>query len=69
MTRTEFRDLLQTIGWSERELAARLGAHRNTVNDWANDRRKPPQIVLEWLASLAVAHEARPAPEWRVAGS
>lgn len=69
MTGPELRTHLAAIGWSARDLAAQLGAHPNTVNDWLLERRQMPEPIQHWLQALAravtQAHARLPAPEWR----
>ncbi len=48
---------LATIGWTERELARRVGRHQTTIVRWVrrglDDRR-----IANRLETLAAAHEA-----------
>ena len=56
--------LLERIGWTTGELAARLGIAPATVRDWVSGRRAAPPAVLEWVAHVAAAVEAcGPQPE------
>lgn len=41
---------LSRLGWSNRELARRLGVAEATTRAW----REPPAAVIEWLASIVV---------------
>lgn len=65
MTPDELLKALDAIGWSARELAVRLGCHRNLVVEWTSGRRRCPEPVALWLAGLQAHHLAHPAPAWR----
>lgn len=56
------RTHLETIGWSQRALADRLGIHETRVRRWASGAVQIPPAVLAWLDRLAEAHRAHPAP-------
>jgi ribosome-binding protein aMBF1 (putative translation factor) len=62
MTPTQRRTALQTIGWSQRGLAARLGWDDGTVRRWLRQDGIAPADVDTWLERLAEAHAANPAP-------
>ena len=34
-------EALDATGWTKADLARRLGAHKDTVQDWAQDRMQP----------------------------
>lgn len=63
MTPTEYRAALESIGWTQRGLAERLGIHETRTRRWATGQYKIPPNVAEWLQRLAAAHEAAPWPE------
>jgi lambda repressor-like predicted transcriptional regulator len=46
---------LSRLGWSNRELARRLGVAESTTRAW----REPPAAVMEWLASIVVPEAPR----------
>ncbi|NPD66321.1 helix-turn-helix transcriptional regulator (plasmid) [Lichenicola cladoniae] len=53
---------LLTLGWSERELARRIGEHRNTVRRWLlGDSAIDPEVA-SWLEVLMAVHVANPGP-------
>jgi transcriptional regulator with XRE-family HTH domain len=62
-----FRDHRETLGWSHREIARRLGCSVNLPLRWESGRAETPPAVLGWLERLA-RHIDRhpPPPEWRV---
>jgi DNA-binding transcriptional regulator YiaG len=49
----EVRALLDRLGWSQGELARRIGAHRVSVNQWATGVREPPPVAQTLLRVLA----------------
>jgi DNA-binding transcriptional regulator YiaG len=63
---SEVSELLQTIGWSQRELARRLNITDSTVRSWISGRRMPPPPVVEWLQDIARRIQEAPAtpPGW-----
>ena len=63
------RTYLETIGWSQRALADRLGIHETRVRRWASGAAETPPAVLAWLDRLAAAHRAHPAPVGYAAAS
>ena len=46
------RKLRLEKGLEQRELARRLGVHRNTVYEWENDRKGPSRKSIEKLAKF-----------------
>lgn len=55
---------LERKGWSQAELARRLGVPRSQVNDWIKGRRPPPcdiAVTIETLSDGAVKRDAWPA--------
>jgi transcriptional regulator with XRE-family HTH domain len=55
--------LLSTIGWSQTELAHRLGVNERTVRRWMAGDGEPSPAILAWLGEVAAWIEAHPAPE------
>lgn len=53
---------LIVLGWSERELAHRIGRHQTTVRRWTDGISLVDCEVAEWLEALARFHAAHPAP-------
>lgn len=49
MTAGEFLEALGAVGWSQREIARRVGIHPNTANDWAKGRSAVPKWVGSYL--------------------
>lgn len=49
----EFRRLMQVVGLSQSQLAARIDTHVNTVSRWSTDQNEPPGAVLAYLRLLA----------------
>lgn len=62
MTPTHLRHCIDTIGWSQRQLARVLDRHEGTVRQWARGSVQIPGEVAAWLEALAAAHEANPPP-------
>jgi hypothetical protein len=66
MTPAELHAALASIGWSGRELAIRVGSHRNLPVAWLAGRTPIPPPIATWLRKLARLHEQNPAPaNWR----
>lgn len=65
MTPAERLAALQSLGWSVRALAERLGVSEATVRQWQRGRRSPPPAIDEWLARLAQAVTDDPPPRRR----
>jgi transcriptional regulator with XRE-family HTH domain len=64
MTPTERRAALQSIGWTQRGLADRIGYDEGTIRRLFRDpSAKAPPGVDEWLATLARFHDEHPPPE------
>ncbi len=57
---------LVVLGWSERELARRLGRHQTTIRRWVDGGSAVDREVAAWLEALADFHARHPAP--RAAG-
>jgi ribosome-binding protein aMBF1 (putative translation factor) len=66
MTPDAFRAALDMIGWSQRGLADHLACDDRMVRRWASGEMTVPEPIGRWLARLAKAHAAAPAPDdWR----
>jgi IS30 family transposase len=50
MTEPSFSSLLESIGWSNKELAQRLGRHEQTVSRWHKDGA--PDYVMTYLKQI-----------------
>ena len=57
---------LIVLGWSERELARRLGRHQTTIRRWVDGSSAADREVAAWLEALVGFHASHPAP--RAAG-
>lgn len=67
MTGAEFRAALAALGWSYGQVAELLGAHKGTVQGWANGSPAVPRPIGRWLIGLVRAVRAHPPPVgWRV---
>lgn len=49
---------LDTLGWTQKELADRIGAQPKTVTDWLHGRRQPYSRLRDRLRSLVVDNQA-----------
>lgn len=58
-----YQEALDTIGWSMHGLAIRLGVHETRTRRWGSGQAVIPDVVWEWLQSLAEAHRKNPLPE------
>jgi len=63
MTGAELRAALATIGWSQRELARRLGIDEARVRRWARDATPVPGAIAAWLATTAAWVASNPPPK------
>jgi transcriptional regulator with XRE-family HTH domain len=63
MTPKAFKQHLTILGWSQRELASRLGRPNNTIHRWASGAQPIPPDVALWLAALACLIAANPPPQ------
>ena len=59
---------LAVLGWSERELARRIGRQQTTIRRWAGGRGAVDDDTATWLEALAAFHLAHPAPRSAVWG-
>lgn len=57
MTPDDFRDARLRLGFTQRNMAERLGVHELTVRAWESGRQRIPP-----MAALALAELARTAP-------
>lgn len=57
---TRLTSLLDTIGWTTEEAAARLDINPRTLRRWKNGQNATPAVVLVWLGHIAGAIEAAP---------
>ena len=66
MTRDQFNQTLDTIGWSRRVLADRLGLNSDrVVRLWAAGAIMVPPPVARWLRQIAQKlHEIPPPKDW-----
>lgn len=65
-TAASLRDNLEMIGWSNIHLAEQLGCSEMLIRKWHAAPEKTPPTVARWIAQLAAAHMALPAPtDWR----
>ena len=48
----DFQGQLELLGWSQAELARRLGIHQNTITKWRNE---PPKYAAEYLKVCVMA--------------
>ncbi|WP_199707740.1 helix-turn-helix domain-containing protein [Teichococcus wenyumeiae] len=64
MTPARFAECLDTIGWTKRGLARRLGVGQAAVRQMANGRHEIRDDFAAWLEDLAAAH-APLSPELR----
>jgi transcriptional regulator with XRE-family HTH domain len=68
MTPTRLRECLESLRWSQRELAAALGCNDRLVRRWAVGAPgyAVPESLGEWLEVLATTHIRHPPPtDWR----
>ena len=62
MTKERLAHCLEVLGWSQRELAAKLDIDPKTVQRWARGARIDREVAV-WLEGLVTAHMSLPAPE------
>lgn len=66
MTTDELRAALEAMHWSQRELSVIIGCNDRLIRRWATGQAKIPEVIAEWLATLAATHFANPPPEdWK----
>ena len=49
MTPAEFRETLKALGWSQRDLASRLGVTQSSVSRWCTGSLELPQYAAAYL--------------------
>jgi len=57
---------LAVLGWSERELARRIGRHQTTIKRWTSGSGAVDDDTAAWLERLVAFHLAHPAPRYRL---
>ncbi len=62
MTPSRLRECLDTLGWSQRGLAATLERQEGTVRQWARGVVQIPNDVAAWLEVRAKHAEKYPPP-------
>lgn len=62
MTPKQFQKSLDTIGWSKRSLAVKLGVNEMRPKRWASGVYPVPDEVAQWLTTLARVHAYNPPP-------
>lgn len=62
MTAAAFRHALDAIGWSERQLAARIGCSQTLVNKYGRGVLAVPPALATWLERRAQAARDDPPP-------
>jgi transcriptional regulator with XRE-family HTH domain len=62
VTSPTLAEALRTIGWSQRELARRVGVDETRVRRWLAGKAPMPLDLVAWLAKAAVWHERHPPP-------
>jgi transcriptional regulator with XRE-family HTH domain len=55
-------EALRTIGWSQRELARRVGVDETQVRRWAAGKTAIPPALAVWLAKATAWHAKHPPP-------
>lgn len=57
------KEILKTSGWTQEQLAAKLGVSFATVNSWLNGRTKPQKCLTEDIQRLYLAQDVTREPE------
>lgn len=65
MTSDQFTHALETLGWSERELARRLACDPKLANRWSRGISEVPTDLGRWLDQLVKASARVTPPSWR----
>jgi len=55
-------ECLETIGWTRRGVAARVGLSNTSCRRYEIGTAKVPDDIAAWLEKLAAAHERNPPP-------
>jgi len=53
MSIDEFRQLVRSLGMSQKQLAQKLGVHRSTLQRWESGKTRIPKHIVEYLKSLS----------------
>lgn len=58
----QLRELVHSLGWSQRQLAAALGEHPTVVSRWSLDQKEIPDSVMLWLIKInaPLLHQCTP---------
>jgi DNA-binding transcriptional regulator YiaG len=62
MTPDDFRAARETLRWTRRDLAARLGRPEGTLRQWEGGKVQIPDDVAAWLERMARFAERNPPP-------
>ena len=66
MTPTRLREILDTLHWSQRDLAHLLGCNERLVRRWAAGQAEVPSPVAAWAETRLTDHHGNPPPAvWR----
>lgn len=66
MPRDEFRETLEELHWSQRDVADLLPCNERLVRRWAAGAAEVPPPVAEWLRKRRNAHRDMPPPSrWK----
>lgn len=57
------KEILKSSGWTQEQLAAKLGVSFATVNSWLNGRTKPQKCLTEDVRRLYLAQDVTREPE------
>lgn len=57
------KEVLKASGWTQEQLAAKLGVSFATVNSWLNGRTKPQKCLTEDIQRLYLAQDVTREPE------
>ena len=61
--RRMLKEVLKTSGWTQEQLAAKLGVSFATVNSWLNGRTNPQKCLTEDIQRLYLAQDVTREPE------
>ena len=59
MSPQELKNALRSLGWTQKDLAGKIGVHKNTVSLWAKGQREMPGPAVAYV-KLALALRALP---------